>query len=300
MSVAARAASAGAWAASNPAAAYMIYDKTTGFMRWSGGWVMRPIRYVMTKIEFQRLLKAHENLAAAAMTDPGVCKEFAAHMNKAGPSLSHDTGIPEPVVKSVFQLAKEFATSPLGIAVMLAGAILRTGVPISPVFKKFLQKGPGSGFRETCRYIGRVMNYYLGLDDELQTLIHNKMGLKSPSPIKIKTPSPVPVKIKTPSPVKIKTPSPVPVKTPSPVNTPSPNVDYIYVGGRKIPLRRKPMSPAKAKEGRLRKVVRHVLHGRTEEEKMMKLAKALRKRALAAATAAKSRSASAARSRSKN
>ena len=89
--------------------------------------------------------------------------------------------------------------------------------------------------------------------------------------------------------VRPKTPSPVRVKTPSP------NVDYIYVGGRKIPLRRKPMSPAKAKEGRLRKVVRRVLHGRTEEEKMMKLAKALRKRALAAS--ARSRTASAARSR---
>jgi hypothetical protein len=89
--------------------------------------------------------------------------------------------------------------------------------------------------------------------------------------------------------VRPKTPSPVRVKTPSP------NVDYIYVGGRKIPLRRKPMSPAKAKEGRLRKVVRRVIHGRTEEEKMMKLAKALRKRALAAS--ARSRSASAARSK---
>ena len=97
------------------------------------------------------------------------------------------------------------------------------------------------------------------------------------------------VRPKTPSPVRVKTPSPVRVKTPSP------NVDYIYVGGRKIPLRRKPMSPAKAKEGRLRKVVRRVIHGRTEEEKMMKLAKALRKRALAAS--ARSRSASAARSK---
>ena len=94
------------------------------------------------------------------------------------------------------------------------------------------------------------------------------------------------------SPVKIKTPSPIKL-TPK---SPSPN--YIYVGGRKIPLRRKPMSPAKAKEGRLRKVVRRVLHGRTEEEKMMKLAKALRKRALAAS--ARSRSASAARSRSRS
>ena len=92
--------------------------------------------------------------------------------------------------------------------------------------------------------------------------------------------------------VRPKTPSPVRIKTPSP------NVDYIYVGGQKIPLRRKPMSPAKAKEGRLRKVVRRVLHGRTEEEKMMKLAKALRKRALAAST--RSRSASAARSRSRS
>ena len=100
------------------------------------------------------------------------------------------------------------------------------------------------------------------------------------------------VRPKTPSPVRIKTPSPVRIKTPSP------NVDYIYVGGQKIPLRRKPMSPAKAKEGRLRKVVRRVLHGRTEEEKMMKLAKALRKRALAAST--RSRSASAARSRSRS
>jgi len=82
------------------------------------------------------------------------------------------------------------------------------------------------------------------------------------------------VRPKTPSP---KTPSP---KTPSP-KTPSPN--YIYVGGRKIPLRRRLASPAKAKEGRLRKVVRRVLHGRTEEEKMMKLAKSLRRRALSAA-----------------
>ena len=304
MSVTATAASAGAWAASNPAAAYMIYDKTTGFMRWSGGWVMRPIRYVMTKIEFQRLLKAKENLAAAAMTDPGVCKEFATHMNKAGPSLSHDTGIPEPAVKSVFQLAKEFATSPLGVSLMIAGAILRTGVPISPIFKKFLQKGPGSGFRETCRYIGRVMNYYLGLDDELQTLIHNKMGLKSP-----KSPNnpPAPVKLtpkspnNPPAPVKLtpKSPNrPVMVSQAFQTSPRSPSPNYIYVGGQKIPLRRKPMSPAKAKEGRLRKVVRRVLHGRTEEEKMMKLAKALRKRALAAS--ARSRSASAARSRSRS
>jgi hypothetical protein len=102
-------------------------------------------------------------------------------------------------------------------------------------------------------------------------------------------------KIQTPVVLPPTTPSPVRVKTPSP-RSPSPN--YIYVGGQKIPLRRKPMSPAKAKEGRLRKVVRRVLHGRTEEEKMMKLAKALRKRALAAST--RSRSASAARSRSKN
>jgi hypothetical protein len=100
------------------------------------------------------------------------------------------------------------------------------------------------------------------------------------------------VRPKTPSPVKIKTPSPVRVKTPSP------NVNYIYVGGRKIPLRRRLASPAKAKEGRLRKVIRHVLHGRTEEEKMRKLAKSLRRRALSAAVAAKSRSASAARTRS--
>jgi hypothetical protein len=102
-------------------------------------------------------------------------------------------------------------------------------------------------------------------------------------------------KIQTPVVLPPTTPSPVRVKTPSP-RSPSPN--YIYVGGRKIPLRRKPMSPAKAKEGRLRKVVRRVLHGRTEEEKMMKLAKALRRSALAAS--ARSRSASAARSRSKN
>lgn len=84
---------------------------------------------------------------------------------------------------------------------------------------------------------------------------------------------------------KIQTPVVLPVskpKTPSP-KTPSPNVNYIYVGGRKIPLRRKPASPAKAKEGRLRKVVRRVLHGRTEEEKMLKLAKSLRRRALSAA-----------------
>ena len=263
------------------------------FFIWSGG-VMKPFRYVITKVQFQKLLRAKENLAAAAMKDPGVCAEFAAHMNKVGPALSHDTGISLPTIKGTFEIAKQYVTSPLGVSLMIAGAILRSGVPISPVFKKFLQKGPGSGFRETCRYIGRVMNYYLGLDDEFQTLIHNKMGLKTPSPVpvKIKTPSPVPVKIKTPSPVRPKTPSPVKL-TPK---SPSPN--YIYVGGQKIPLRRKPMSPAKAKEGRLRKVVRRVLHGRTEEEKMMKLAKALRKRALAAS--ARSRSASAARSRSRS
>jgi hypothetical protein len=94
---------------------------------------------------------------------------------------------------------------------------------------------------------------------------------------------------------KIQTPVVLPPTTPSPVRPKTPSPNYIYVGGRKIPLRRKPMSPAKAKEGRLRKVVRRVLHGRTEEEKMMKLAKALRKRALAAS--ARSRAASAARSR---
>jgi hypothetical protein len=104
------------------------------------------------------------------------------------------------------------------------------------------------------------------------------------------------VRPKTPSPVSPKTPSPVSPKTPSPVRPKTPSPNYIYVGGRKIPLRRKPMSPAKAKEGRLRKIVRRVLHGRTEEEKMMKLAKALRRSALAAS--ARSRSASAARSRS--
>ena len=269
LSIASRVVSVAAWAVSNPTAAYVVYDKATGLMRWSGGWVMRPIRYVVTKLEFQRLLKAKENVAAAAMTDPGVCQEFAAHMNKVAPSLSHDTDIPVPAIKSVFQLAKQYVTSPLGVSLMIAGGILRSGVPISPVFKKFLQKGPGSGVRETFRYIGRVMNYYLGLDDELQTLIHNKMGLKSPSPVRMKTPSPV----------RMKTPSPVSPKSPSP--------NYIYLDGRKIPLRRRLVSPAKEKEGRLRKVIRRVLHGRTDEEKMRKLAKLLRRSALSAA--AKSR-----------
>jgi len=115
----------------------------------------------------------------------------------------------------------------------------------------------------------------LKLDQELAELklLVQKLQVrpKTPSP---KTPSPKTPSPKTPSP---KTPSP---KTPSP-KTPSPN--YIYVGGRKIPLRRRLASPAKAKEGRLRKVVRRVLHGRTEEEKMMKLAKSLRRRALSAA-----------------
>lgn len=285
LSIASRVGSVAAWAVSNPTAAYVVYDKATGLMRWSGGWVMRPIRYVMSVSEFKRLLKAKENVAAAAMTDPDVCKEFAAHMNKVGPSLSHDTDIPVPAIKSVFQLAKQYVTSPLGVSLMIAGGILRSGVPISPVFKKFLQKGPGSGVRETFRYIGRVMNYYLGLDDELQTLIHNKMGLKSPSPVRIKTPSPV--RMKTPSPVRMKTPSPVRMKTPSPVSPKSPSPNYIYLDGRKIPLRRRLVSPAKEKEGRLRKVIRRVLHGRTDEEKMRKLAKLLRRSALSAA--AKSR-----------
>jgi hypothetical protein len=112
-----------------------------------------------------------------------------------------------------------------------------------------------------------------------QEMAELKMMLQQLKNQKIQTPVILPsIKPKTPSPVRV---------TP---RSPSPN--YIYVGGRKIPLRRKPASPAKAKEGRLRKVVRRVLHGRTEEEKMMKLAKALRKRALAAS--ARSRSASAA------
>lgn len=90
------------------------------------------------------------------------------------------------------------------------------------------------------------------------------------------------VKTKTPT---SSTPSPVKPKTPSPVKpkTPSPNVNYIYISGRKIPLRRKPASPAKAKEGRLRKVVRRIVHYRSEDEKLRRLAESLRKRATSAA-----------------
>ena len=314
------------FAATYPDKAWLAIAYATGYGRpedlvYNAAWYV-PIR--TKRLGIWIVSSVRNGVAWAGLTNPKVSNAVT------GPGLeamSSASGIPEPAVKSLFQLAKQYATSPLGVSVMIAGAILRSGVPISPVFKKFLQKGPGSGFRETCRYIGRVMNYYLGLDDELQTLIHNKMGLKSPSPIKIQPlantkvntlPAGSPGRLKlenelaelklmlqqiknrqTPlSPVKPKTPSPVKL-TPK---SPSPN--YIYVGGRKIPLLRKPMSPAKAKEGRLRKVVRRVLHGRTEEEKMMKLAKALRKRALAAsarsrtASAARSRTASAARSRS--
>lgn len=143
------------------------------------------------------------------------------------------------------------------------------------------------------------------IEAKIETLANAKVNTPAKSPGRLKLENEiVELKLMLQQIKNQKTPlSPVRPKTPSP-KTPSPN--YIYVGGRKIPLRRKPMSPAKAKEGRLRKVVRRVLHGRTEEEKMMKLAKALRKRALAAsarsrsASAARSRSASAARSRSKN
>jgi hypothetical protein len=288
----------------NPMVTIFIYQQLKGV---AGNWVIKPVgsgfSTLWAKAQYRYLKYYEKDLVQASLTNPKIANEFLNEMPRVGPSLSNDTGIPEPAVKSVFQLAKEFATSPLGVTVMIAGAILRSGVPISPVFKKFLQKGPGSGFRETCRYIGRVMNYYLGLDDELQTLLHNKMGLKSP-----KSPNnpPTPVKLtpkspnNPPTPVKLTPKSPNrPVMVSQAVQTSprSPSPNYIYVGGRKIPLRRKPMSPAKAKEGRLRKVVRRVLHGRTEEEKMMKLAKALRKRALAASARSRSRSASAARSR---
>jgi len=278
---------AAVWAANNKEKVWIAFAYSTGYGRPQNA-LHNAVWYV--PIRTKRLgnwivSSVRDGLGWAGLTNPKIAKAVT------GPGLeamSNASGIPEPAVKTVFQLAKEFATSPLGVTLMIAGAILRSGVPISPVFKKFLQKGPGSGFRETCRYVGRVMNYYLGLDDELQTLIHNKMGLKSP-----KSPNnpPAPVKLTPKSPNK-----PVMVSQMIQTSPMSPSPNYIYVGGRKIPLRRKPMSPAKAKEGRLRKVVRHVLHGRTEEEKMMKLAKALRKRALAAS--ARSRSASAARSRS--
>ena len=273
---------AGVWAGTNPKDAWLAIAYTTGYGKpqdliYNAAWYV-PIR--AKRLGNWIVSSVRDGVAWAGLTNPKVSNAVTEPGLEA---MSSASGISEPILKKLFRLAKQYATSPLGVSLMIAGAILRSGVPISPVFKKFLQKGPGSGFRETCRYIGRVMNYYLGLDDELQTLIHNKMGLKSPkSPNRpvmvsqmIQTSPKTPIRLRTPTPK-----TPIRLRTPTP-KTPSPN--YIYVGGQKIPLLRKPASPAKKKEGRMRKVVRRVLHGRTEEEKMRKLAKSLRRRALSMA-----------------
>ena len=262
---------AGVWAGTNPKDAWLAIAYTTGYGKpqdliYNAAWYV-PIR--AKRLGNWIVSSVRDGVAWAGLTNPKVSNAVTEPGLEA---MSSASGISEPILKKLFRLAKQYATSPLGVSLMIAGAILRSGVPISPVFKKFLQKGPGSGFRETCRYIGRVMNYYLGLDDELQTLIHNKMGLKSP-----KSPN-RPVMVSQMIQTSPKTP--IRLRTPTP-KTPSPN--YIYVGGQKIPLLRKPASPAKKKEGRMRKVVRRVLHGRTEEEKMRKLAKSLRRRALSMA-----------------
>lgn len=188
----------------------------------------------------------------------------------------------------------------------VADAMAHAGIETVKLLPRLVKWLWTHGGPKAFEHVGKLYNFFAKfrspkeaqakIEAKIETLANAKVNTPAKSPGRLKLENEMAeLKLMLQQIKNQKTPlSPVRPKTPSPVRvrTPSPNVNYIYVGGRKIPLRRRLASPAKTKEGRLRKVVRRVLHGRTEEEKMRKLAKSLVRRASSAATAAKSRSVS--------
>jgi len=148
--------------------------------------------------------------------------------------MSNWLGVPNirPILRWAYKLGTNPVTLATAVGLSMIALAKRSGVPYSPALKRLLKEGAGAGAREHMRYIGRIMSYYLGIDEELRGLIDEAvfrklMRVKTPSPQRTKTPTPSKLTIAqslkiSPKKSPIKTPTPKP-KTPTPKpKTPTP------------------------------------------------------------------------------
>jgi hypothetical protein len=175
-------------------------DISAWFGRWRTGQQLlnKAARNKLFQEGFDAAAKQGENLCDAALTDSKASAAVLAASAKIRELFSKALQID---IKPLFTWAYKLGTSPLNLTVAITAGMVyaarKSGVPISPVIKVLLKKGPGSGVREHIRYIGRVMAYYTGADEEMKEIVHEfvfkkflgRVGFKSPSPTPRKPPT---------------------------------------------------------------------------------------------------------------